>query len=853
MKNRSHSYKEAYNQIVKYTKEGQFTGLFSCVQMFVVSNDVDTKYIAAARSDELNAKFLSGWVDEKNKNVANLMDFSQAILRIPEAHEMITQYSVLDHDAQRIILLRPYQIHAIESIRKASREGQSGYIWHTTGSGKTLTSYKVARNLLQDIPSIEKTVFLIDRTDLDQQTAGQFQSYSENDTIDVDDVDNVGDLRRKLKNNDRQMIVTTRQKLQHLLKRLAKKPDSHDYLRIASLRIAFVVDECHRAISPQSKRTIESFFPNSLWYGFTGTPRFGENSYPEMGDLPRTTEELYGKILHAYTVKEAIHDGAVLGFQVEHIGRAGLKTDEDGNNIDENLTEYEDERHMQEVLKYILNKSYEKLGIKRGAGKTYEAILTTSSIAMAQKYYELLSRVKNGETSLVINEKIKKVLPDFPKFAITYSIGDENADGALANQDKMKVSLQDYNKMFGTKYEIDQIKAYNQNLNDRLARKVEKYKSRDEQLDLVIVVDRLLTGFDSPCLSILYIDRQPMQLHTILQAFSRTNRIFEANKTYGQILTFQSPGTFQNRVQAMLRLFSQGGETAILAPSWEKIEATFIEKLRCLRKAATTPDDIPAMSIAEKKTFVRAFQKFDAAFKQLKSHSNFESKDLEQDYHITEDEYEAYAAHYQNIIDELSDGTGEGPTEPPGPDDPPVDLDYELLAYSEEKIDYEYIVRLMQDFVSNDELRNDPAKYERQKEAITKYIQAIHANNPRLGAIMMELWERALAAPEDYKQQDLMTLLEKTKKESIHTVIHAVCEKWCLDESFVAYAARQYRKGSDEIPAIKRIYDTADYAGYCKKNGDAALKRFKYQHGLRNELKRIFNEDILPLRGHHEL
>lgn len=849
LKNRSHSYMEGYHQIVKYVKEGQFTGLFSCVQMFVVSNDVDTKYIAAASSDELNAKFLSGWVDNQNKNVADLMDFSQAVLRIPEAHEMITQYSVLDHDTQHIILLRPYQIHAIEAIRRASREGKSGYIWHTTGSGKTLTSYKVARNLLQDIPSIEKTVFLIDRTDLDQQTAGHFLSYSENDIIDVDDVDNVSDLRRKLKNNDRQMIVTTRQKLQHLLKQLAKKPDSRDYQRISSLRIAFVVDECHRAISPQSKRIIETFFSSGLWYGFTGTPRFGENSYPEMGDLPCTTEDLYGELLHAYTVKEAIHDGAVLGFQVEHDGPKGLETDENGDNVNEDLSVYETETHMLEVLKFILNKSYEKLGIKKGAGLTYEAILTTSSIAMAQRYYELLSRVKAGKTSLVIREDIKRVLPDFPKFAITYSVGDENADGALANQEKMKVSLKDYNEMFGTKYEIEQIKAYNQNLNDRLARKAERYKVRDEQLDLVIVVDRLLTGFDSPCLSTLYIDRQPMQLHTILQAFSRTNRIFDANKTYGQILTFQSPGTFENRVNAMLRLFSQGGETSVLAPSWENIEAAFIETLRILRETAATPDVIPGMSLREQKHFVKVFQKFDAAFKQLKSHSNFQDKDLAQDYHITEEEYEAYAAHYKNIIDALKSGETTDPTDPADPDEPPVDLDYELLAYGKEKIDYEYIVRLMQDFVSNDDLRSDPEKYERQKAAITEYIQAIQENNPQLGNIMMDLWESALADPDDYKQQDLVALLEATKKESMQSVIHSVGEKWCLDEGYITYAAKHYRKGSDQIPAINRINETADYDSYCTQNGDAALKRYKYQREFRKELERIFNTDILPLRG----
>ena len=208
---------------------------------------------------------------------------------------------------------------------------------------------------------------------------------------------------------------------------------------------------------------------------------------------------------------------------------------------------------MLKVLEVIINKSYNKLGFNNGKGQTYEAILTTSSIQMAQKYYDLLVRVKNGETPLVIDEKIKQVLPDFPKFAITYSVT-ENEEGSQVNQQKMQCALDDYNKMFGTKYEVSQIQGYNANLNKRLARKDPKYKSRREQLDLVIVVDRLLTGFDAPCLSTIYIDRQPMGPHDLIQAFSRTNRIFDSNKSYGQIVTFQAPKLFKESVDNAVRL-----------------------------------------------------------------------------------------------------------------------------------------------------------------------------------------------------------------------------------------------------------------------------------------------------------
>ena len=223
LKNRQHSYLDGFRQIRKYIREGKFTGIFSAVQMFVVSNAVDTKYFAAAEEEELNEKFLSGWEDFANNPVTDYLKFAENVLKIPEAHQMVMKYAVLDQEARKILLLRPYQIHAIEAVRTASRQGKSGYIWHTTGSGKTMTSYKAARNLLIDIPSIEKTIFLIDRKDLDTQTTQAFQSYANNDVVDVDETDNVGDLIDKLKNNNQQVVVTTIQKLSIAVKKRLKE------------------------------------------------------------------------------------------------------------------------------------------------------------------------------------------------------------------------------------------------------------------------------------------------------------------------------------------------------------------------------------------------------------------------------------------------------------------------------------------------------------------------------------------------------------------------------------------------------------------------------------------------------
>ena len=836
LKNKQHSYMDGFWQIKKYIGEGKFTGIFSAVQMFVISNGVDTKYFSAASDSELNPKFISGWLDKENNAVSDYLVFAKSVLRIPEAHEMIARYTVLDEEAKRLILLRPYQIHAIEAIRDASKTGKSGFVWHTTGSGKTLTSYKATRNLLMDIPAIDKAIFLIDRKDLDTQTTMAFQAYANNDLIDVDETDNVFDLKKKLKSDDRQVIVTTIQKLQRLITRKLQE-GTPEYHKIKNLKIAFVVDECHRAVTPGTKREIERFFGNSLWYGFTGTPRFAENPYPQMGDLPRTTQELYGDCLHKYTIQNAIHDNAVLGFQVEHNGQKNKKDETDSNL-------YVTESHMLKVLEVILNKSYYKLGFQNGKGKTYEGLLTTSSIQLAQKYYDLLKMVKEGKTTLKIDEKIKQVLPDFPKFAITYSVT-ENEEGSHVNQQKMQESLDDYNKMFGTKYEISQIQGYNGNLNKRLARKDAKYKSRNEQLDLVIVVDRLLTGFDAPCLSTIFIDRPPMGPHDLIQAFSRTNRIYDKNKVYGQIVTFQAPKLFKESVDNAVRLYSAGSTQTALLADWKEVESAFRKSLKALRISAETPEEVPGMSIKEKKIFVKLFQDFDKFFAQLKSFTQYEDNMLA-GYGITEDEYTDYAGQYLNAKEEIKEDT-DGQIDDPGV--PVVDEDYELMAYSHTKIDYEYIINLIQNIVSPDEESQDVTQEQKQKQMdeVKQYVEELRKDNPKVAEIMTTLIGEIEQDVNKYKGQSILNIVENMKQECIEKVVTDFCITWYTSKDDVMYAAMHYRNG--EIPNESAIKETANFTSY-KEVQERAIPKFKYYTMMIAELRKTLDEEIKPLMNH---
>ena len=831
LKNKEHSYMDGYRQIKKYIAEGKFHGIFSNVQMFVVSNVVDTKYFSAARDTELNKKFLTGWIDNENMPVCDYLDFAQAVLRIPEAHEMVTKYTVLDNDKKKLLILRPYQIHAIEAMRAASKTGKSGYIWHTTGSGKTMTSYKATRNLLMDIPSVQKTVFLIDRKDLDLQTKGAFQSYADNDTIDVDDTEHVGSLIKKLADDNRQMIVTTRQKMQVMINRRLKE-GTKEYNKIRALKVAFVVDECHRAVTPQTKRDIERFFNNSIWFGFTGTPIFEENKYEQKGDLPQTTEELYGPCLHSYTIKEAIHDGAVLGFNVENLGPKDIAKDDEEKY-------YHSEKHMRNVLNVILNQSLSKFGMQNGRGKTYEAMLTVESIAVAQKYYEMILKIKAGEDELKISEDVKKALPDFPKVAITFSVS-ENEESSQANQEAMKRYLAYYNKIFGTKYAIDGLSAYNGNLNDRLSRKEKRYADIEQQVDIVIVVDRLLTGFDAPCLSTLFIDRPPMSPQGLIQAFSRTNRLFDQNKEYGQIVTFRSPKEYREKINDALILYSKGGIGQAIAEDWETVLENFNLSLKTIRTFAPEPKDVMSLSQKQKKTFIKLFRDLDHDYAHLKSFSTFEPKMLDE-FGFSQDIYEDYAAAYNNVMEELKkDPTADT-------DDEPIRDDYDLVAYSKFKIDFEYIVELLQGFVDFLDQKNedfDETEFEHKLLQLKEIVKEFAEDNPRLSDLLLQVLDEIEQDKAKFMGQDISVIINQMRYAAIDKEIEKFSSKWFVPFDDVKYEAYNFKDG--ELANENKLKALADYATYKEHTPDA-LPKFKFNGALIKEFKEVLMPEISPL------
>lgn len=831
LKKRSVSHMDAYNQIKNYIATDKYRGLFSCLQCFVISNGSTTRYIAAKTDTKLNKKFLTRWNDRDNNSVDDLSGFAREVLSIPQAHQLISHYSVLDNEGENIILLRPYQIHAIKALKEAASKHESGYVWHTTGSGKTLTSYKASRNLYQ-IPRIDKTIFIVDRVDLDQQTTSSFLAYAANDTVDIESTENVKNLKSHLLSDDRSVVVTTVQKLNFLINNKDKWLTEKQVDKLRKLEIAFVIDECHRAISPFQQNILKKFFVNSLWYGFTGTPIFAENKKASLGDLPQTTEEQFGRRLHEYTVKEAIGDGAVLGFQVENMDMIGegvydiVASVKPGMDVyryeKEDLEQYipdevyEDDEYKLAVIDRIINKMARRFALDRGRGKTYGAILTTSSIKDAKDYYRLFRDVIEGRSEVKVSDRIKSMVADFPKVAMTYSIV-ENDDSTIENNEAMKEALSYYNEEYGTSFSLETIGSYNRNLNERLARKKDRYKSRTEQMDIVIVVDRLLTGFDAPSLSLLLIDRSPMTPQGLIQAFSRTNRLYDDRKSYGQITTFRTPKAFEKAIEKAFKLYSNGGENYVTAPSYEQSKEKFDQALGELLTYELVESPEIEYGIEKMVKFVSAFQKFDKANAAVMVYSEYEEDEEYYKNAIDKKTLEKYFDLYNYIKALLPTIPGEGGE--------PVDFYYEPISVHQGTIDYNYLASLMQEKAKN--RSSNDAKHDSE---IEKTIEELAKTKPEKAEIYREIYQEMTKEPDKFVDQNIEELARDKINKIVEDKINKFADYYKVKVDDLVFYTKNYKDRPENSKPLGEddLIKNADKDAYNKENGEnISLLRYR--------------------------
>ena len=832
LKKRSVSHMDAYNQIKNYIATDKYRGLFSCLQCFVISNGSNTRYIAANTDTKLNKKFLTRWNDRDNNSVDDLFGFARDVLSIPQAHQLISHYSVLDNEGENIIILRPYQIHAIKALKEAASKHESGYVWHTTGSGKTLTSYKASRNLYQ-IPRIEKTIFIVDRVDLDQQTTSSFLAYAANDTVDIESTDNVKNLKSHLLSDDRSVVVTTVQKLNYMINNRDKWLTDSQVNKFRKLEIAFVIDECHRAISPSQQNILKKFFINSLWYGFTGTPIFAENKKAAVGDLPQTTEEQFGKRLHEYTVKEAIGDGSVLGFQVENMDMIGegvydivasVKPDMDVYKYEREDLEpyipdkvYENDEYKLAVIDKIINGMARRFALDRGRGKTYGAILTTSSIKDAKDYYRLFKQVIEARSKVKVSDRIKSMVADFPKIAMTYSIV-ENDERTIENNEAMKEALAYYNDEYGTSFSLETIGSYNRNLNERLARKKDKYKSRAEQVDIVIVVDKLLTGFDSPSMSLLLIDRAPMTPQGLIQAFSRTNRLYDERKAYGQIITFRTPKAYEEAIENAFKLYSNGGENYVTAPSYQESKEKFDQTVKELLTYELVESPEIEYGIEKMVKFVSVFQKFDKANASVMVYSEYEEDEEYYKSAIDKKTLEKYFDQY-NYIKALLPTTDETDI------NLPLDLYYEPISIHQGTIDYNYLANLMQE-----KAKNRSSNDAKQDSEIEKTIEELAKTNSEKAEIYREIYQEMKKDPDKFVDQNIEELARVKINKIIEEKINKFADHYKVKVDDLVFYTINYKdkKENNKPLGEDELIRNSDKDAYNKENGEnISLLRYR--------------------------
>ncbi|MCA2501253.1 type I restriction endonuclease subunit R [Staphylococcus xylosus] len=610
---------EAFNQIERYRRQN-YTGLFRFIQMFVVSNKMETRYYANS-DQKIMKSHMFYWSDEKNERINMLKDFIESFLEPCHIAKMISRYMIINETDKILMALRPYQVYAVEALlNRAIETNNNGYIWHTTGSGKTLTSFKASQILAQE-PDIKKVIFLVDRKDLDGQTLGEFNKF-ESDS--VDRTFNTKKLLKQMDDPTRKLIITTIQKMDNAIK------SGHPVMeRYKEDKVVFIIDECHRTQFGSMHRIIRQHFGNAQYFGFTGTPRFEENASQD----GRATADIFGECLHHYLIKDAIRDGNVLGFSVEYMNTfdRSEKITEDGyvNKINEAEIWMADER-VQKVAEHIIANHN-----KKTRDQMYTGMLTVQSIPMAIQYYRVFQKLK------------KQGVHNFNVTTIFSYQDNEAIDDTMDEQtrrDILEDIIQTYNETFDKNFSTDTFDGYFNDVSNRV-----KKGLPDQKLDILIVVDMFLTGFDSKKLNTLYVDRN-LQHHTLIQAYSRTNRVEEPTKPYGNIVAYRN---LKEKTDEAIELFSKTDNTdTVLSLSFQAYLTKFKQALIELFELAETPQAVDKLESEEDhRDFVIAYRELAKHMQKLKTFDEFAfDKEI---LGIDEQTYEDYKGKYLDIYDKV--------------------------------------------------------------------------------------------------------------------------------------------------------------------------------------------------------
>ena len=671
LKRRGVELKQAYNQIQRYHKTS-LHGLFDYIQLFVISNGVNTRYFA--NNPNSGYKFTFNWTDAANVPFNDLEKFATVFFDKCTLGKIIGKYIVL-HDSEKcMMVLRPYQFYAVEKILdRVENSNDNGYIWHTTGAGKTLTSFKAAQ-LVSELDDVDKVMFVVDRHDLDTQTQAEYEAFEPGA---VDSTDNTDELVRRLYSNSSKIIITTIQKLNAAV---TKRWYSSRIEEIRHSRIVMIFDECHRSHFGECHKNIVKFFDNTQMFGFTGTPIFVENAVDG-----HTTKEIFGNCLHKYLIKDAIADENVLGFLVEYYHGS-----EDVDNADQD--------RMTEIAKFILNNFN-----KSTFDGDFDALFAVQSVPMLIRYYKIFKS---------LNPKIR--IGAVFTYAANSSQDDDltgmNTGGYVSDStgeaDELQAIMDDYNDMYGTSFTTENFRAYYDDINLRMKKK----KADMKPLDLCLVVGMFLTGFDSKKLNTLYVDKN-MEYHGLLQAFSRTNRVLNEKKRFGKVVCFRD---LKSKVDESIKLFSNSNNLEdIVRPPFEDVKKEYQELTKGFLLRYPDPHSVDYLqSENDKKRFILAFRDIIKKHAEIQIYDEFEED--APDLGMTEQQFMDFRSKYLDIYETFAaKGTDEQPTGYQMPEDDPTmvgepgldeddttglgDVDFCLELLHSDIINVAYILELIAD------------------------------------------------------------------------------------------------------------------------------------------------------------
>ncbi|MFV5367371.1 type I restriction endonuclease subunit R [Acinetobacter junii] len=702
LKKRGMEIAEAFNQTQRYIREAYWAGqgLFGFIQLFVISNGANTRYYSNGTT---GIEFAFPWADVANKHINEIVDFADAFLNHQHLTDMLTQYMVMLETSKSLMVLRPYQIYAVQKIiAHVQNSEQNGYIWHTTGSGKTLTSFK-ASQLIMKMPDVEKVLFVVDRNDLDTQTSREFNAFKADS---VDSTDSTHTLVKQLDQRHDKLIVTTIQKLNRAIS-TDRYLEQINYLK--DKKVVFIFDECHRSQFGDTHQNIKKFFSNAQMFGFTGTPIFEENSQSKAG-LKLTTDYLFNQCLHQYVIVDAIRDRNVLQFQIDYRGKYtakgmqnNLDYDEDVEGIDTKEL-YDNPQRLEMIARYIVETHDTKT-----KNREFTAMFCVSSVDTLTQYYELFEKVQaekqqrdEAEGRLFKPLTIATIFSYGANEAVENNdqnglIQEESTDAPSqinqSSRDKLDRYIANYNAQFGTNYNSgDGFYAYYRDIADRVKKK---------QIDILLVVNMFLTGFDSKPLNTLYVDKN-LKYHGLIQAFSRTNRVYNDKKPFGNIISFRN---LKRATDEALALFSnKEARKTVLVPSFDEIKQDYeqaVEKLFAITADYQAVDDL--LTEDEQLEFIKAFREVMRYNAQLQTFIEYDQDDTKLD----KQHFANFASKYADLCRAIRKTTKKEKVSVLD------DVDFQLDLLHSDRINVGYILTLLQ-MALNAETDEQRKRYEAQ-------------------------------------------------------------------------------------------------------------------------------------------